>query len=122
MTLPKASRLHLPGISTPIYRAGQTLLYILSFILSRHVIALAGSAWKSRASQRVLFILSDGISAPCLMSSGQPLLCNSHGALCKTIGEERYALNALLLLALPSELTFQALFALPRFAERKRTF
>ncbi len=39
-----------------------------------------------------------------------------------TIGENLFALLALLLLTLPLELTFHVLFALPRFADRKRTF
>ena len=37
-------------------------------------------------------------------------------------GQPRLAFVALLLLALPVEFTFHALFALPRLAERKRQF
>ena len=40
----------------------------------------------------------------------------------KQSGAGRFAFVALLLLALPEALTFQALYALPRFAERNRTF
>ena len=39
-----------------------------------------------------------------------------------TIGLNLFELLALLLLTLPLELTFHVLFALPRFADRKRTF
>ena len=38
------------------------------------------------------------------------------------IGAKRQEFDALLLLTLPLELTFQVLFALPRLAERRRTF
>jgi hypothetical protein len=37
-------------------------------------------------------------------------------------GAHRFAFVALLLLALPVELTFHALLPLPRFAERRRQF
>lgn len=72
--------------------------------------------------------------SPLLMRRGYKLLVSflcpvrrPYGAACLTVqytqsGRARYALFALLLLTLPEVLIFQALFALLRLAERKRTF
>ena len=61
-------------------------------------------------------------SAPCILNSfGVPPLCESRLAQAKQSGQPRRAFLALLLLTLPAELTFHALFALPRFADRSHT-
>ena len=53
----------------------------------------------------------------------QPLLRKSRcGRAAGQSGADRFALMAFQLFTLPSEFTLNALFALPLFAERKRTF
>ena len=52
-----------------------------------------------------------------LLPYGQGFCCDLSQS-----GAGRFAFVALLLLALPLELTFHALFALPRLADRRRTF
>ena len=55
--------------------------------------------------------------------SAQPLLRKSLcGLAAVQSGADRFALIAFQLFTLPSEFTLNALFALPLFAERKRTF
>lgn len=49
-------------------------------------------------------------------------LCAGMSILYIAIGSKTFALLPLLLLTLPDELTFQVLHALPRFADRRRTF
>ena len=64
-----------------------------------------------------------GISAPCVKSGQRPIYDK---APCRPgisqSGAGRFAFVALLLLALPAVLTFHTLLALPRLAERRRTF
>ena len=78
---------------------------------------------KSRASHYNCLAFRQGFRLLVYMHSAAPMLCISfHAPFAFTIGLNLFALLALLLLTLPLELTFHVLFALPRFAERRRTF
>ena len=70
----------------------------------------------------VLFRLYAGDFGSLSKSSGQSLLCNDHGAVCKTIGAYVFEFHAFVLLTPPSVFTFMTLLALPRLAERENTF
>lgn len=64
-----------------------------------------------------------GISVPCVYSiSDTDAMRQLDAAFVYAIGEKRFALLALLLLTLPLAFTFHVLYALPRLAERRRTF
>ena len=71
----------------------------------------------------LLFGLPAGDSAPCV-KIGRACSCAAGLIRPQMIqsGAHRFAFVAVLLLALPVEFTFHALFALPRLAERKRQF
>ena len=71
---------------------------------------------------KMLFALRQGFGS---LRQNQAHLCYAEAFLhfrMAQSGAQRLAFDALLLLALPVELTFHVLLALPRFAERNRQF
>ncbi len=72
---------------------------------------------------KILFGHPAGDSAPCvIIGRARSFAAGVFRPHVIQSGAHRFAFVALLLLALPVELTFHVLFALPRLAERKRQF
>ena len=96
---------------------------IILFICVRADTLIAKQARKSSASYQNCLTVKVGSSVPCAyFIDCADVTQRFHAIFVYTFGENLFALLALLLLTLPLELTFHVLFALPRLAERRRTF
>lgn len=123
---------HRACIYTYCHTVHQSLLRFLRYLNFLDCsIYIAHNVYSCTASQGDNIIME---YSPFLMRRGYKLLVSflcsvrcPYGVAVMTVqytqsGRARYALFALLLLTLPEVLIFHALYALPRLAERKRTF
>ena len=96
--------------------------FIYCFFISIHVLAERGLYKSLRHHAWCCSTQMVRISVPCINDQINIHYVFAYKSNVNTIGENLFALLALLLLTLPDEFTFQVLLALPRLAERKRTF
>ena len=83
---------------------------------------VAGQARTSPASYRYCLAIRQGFRFLVSVLKSDCHCMTAYRFHVGTIGANLFELLALLLLTLPDELTFHVLYALPRFAERNRTF
>lgn len=97
-----------------------------AFVFSFTLIAKPGYAIKCRIVFRIVKVLFNRTiwiaNSLCSKIRVTHTMCKRSYPKVDTIGSNLFAFEALLLFTLPEVLTFQVLFALPRLAERKRTF